>query len=267
MSILGQPLSAEIDLVSAQQEELSTLSAHLASADAYRRSGLQLNAAATGLRFEIKKRSNGQPYIKLTSDRTVNDPFVDLLIELNWASGRLVREYTALIDPRNYAPALAFAPETPTVTPASAAATPPAVVAAVPAATVNPVALAAPTPAPESVEYGPVRRGESLSRIAVKLKPQGVSLEQMMVGILRSSPEAFINNNMNRLKAGQILNIPGAGQLAAITHSEAVKQVRLQLRPRRSVTQTAAKATPPEAQKDPQVVGKPVLRLSSGNSL
>lgn len=270
LSVLGQPLKAEIELVALQKEELSTLSVQLASMEAYRRSDLQYNAVVAGLRFQIEQRPDGRSYIKLSSERTVNDPFVDLLIELKWASGRLVREYSALIDPSDYAPAQAHgsAATTLTQTRAVALAQPPAAVAA-------PVAVVLPPPATPtaSVAYGPIKRGETLSKIAFKLKPQGVSLQQMMVGILRHNPEAFILGNMNRLKANQILNIPELAQLIAILQSDALKEVRLQLtnrsRPGRSETDTAGSASSRQKAsiKDKPVVEKSVLRLSSGDAI
>lgn len=251
-SLLGQPLNAEIDLVSAPQEELSTLSAQLASLEAYRRSDLQYNAVLTGLRVQIAKRADGQSYVKLISDRTVNDPFVNLLVELKWAAGGLIREYTAFIDPIGYAPTQALVPAATTVVPI-----PPVAVALPPAAVAvaAPVFVTPPPPAAASVEYGPIKRGETLSRIAFKLKPRGVSLQQMMVGILRNNPDAFINNNMNLLKAEQILHIPEQAQLIALSHADALKAVRLQLTKRSRSGQGKS------------VVGKPVLRLSGSDTL
>lgn len=277
LSVLGQPLNAEIELVSLQQEELPTLSVQLASMEAYRSSDRQYNAVLAGLRLQLQKRPDGQSYIKLSSERTVNDPFVDLLIELKWASGRLVREYSALIDPRDYAPAQALvsaaAPLTQTRTLASAQ--PPVATPVAVATTTATVSVAPPPPATPtaSVEYGPIKRGETLSKIAFKLKPQSVSLQQMMVGIFRTNPDAFINNNMNRLKADQILNIPELERLIAILQSDALKEVRLQLanlsRSGRSVTATVGTASSRHkvSSKDKPVVRKPVLRLSSGDAI
>ncbi|MRR51200.1 MAG: pilus assembly protein, partial [Rhodocyclaceae bacterium] len=98
ISALGQPLRAELDLT-ASREELSTLTAKIASPDAFRQAGIEYTTALVGIKFTVDKRPNGQPYLKVTSDRPVNDPFLDFLVELNWASGRLVREYTFLLDP------------------------------------------------------------------------------------------------------------------------------------------------------------------------
>jgi pilus assembly protein FimV len=93
LSSIGQPLVAEIDLISVQKEELSTLTARLASPEAFRQANVQYNPALIGVRLSIERRANGQPYVRLISSRPVNEPFVDLLVELSWAQGRLVREY------------------------------------------------------------------------------------------------------------------------------------------------------------------------------
>lgn len=273
LSLLGQPLNAEIDLVSSPKEPLSTVSARLASIDAYQRSALQYNAVLTNLNFQIATRPNGQPYIKLTSERMVNDPFLDLLIELKWPSGRLVREYSALIDPSDYAPALAQVPAVATVAVAPPPPLPPVAVAmpapvAVPMVQPQPTIPTIPTTPPANAEYGPIKRGETLSKIAFKLKPQGVSLEQMMVGIFRTNPDAFISSDMNRIKANETLNIPDRGQLIALSKSDAIKEVRLQLTKRRQSESASAKATRSRQKasaKDKPVAGKPVLRLSSGD--
>src|SRR5688572_15302077 len=105
LSALGQPLSAEIELVSVTKEELGSLSARLAHPDAYRAANLQYNSALTGARATIERRPNGQSYVKIVSTRPVTEPFIDVLIELTWAAGRLSREYTALLDPPGIAPA------------------------------------------------------------------------------------------------------------------------------------------------------------------
>ena len=268
LSSLGQTLIAEVELLSVRKEELSTLSARLASPDAYRQANLQYGAAAAGFRFSIEKRPDGQLYIRITSLRPVNEPFVNLLIELTWASGRLVREYTALIDPPDYAPpqSVAAAPAAPAETRAAPVAPPPVVVAT-PAST---------RPAVGS-EYGPIKRGETLSKIAASVKPEGVSLDQMLVAILRSNPDAFINNNMNRMKAGKMLRIPDQEQLTAVTQTEAAKEIRVHAadwnRYRQKLAETAGRVSERKpatsrrdkvSVKDKATAEKPVLRLSTG---
>ncbi|MBI3935712.1 MAG: hypothetical protein HY323_01940 [Betaproteobacteria bacterium] len=221
LSSLGQPLVAEIELASVQKEELATLTARLASPDAYRQANMQYGPALAGLRFSVEKRPTGQPYIKITSARAVNEPYLDLLVELSWASGRLIREYAALIDPPEFAP-------TPTVPPVAVPGVKPALPVAPPARAVAPA-----EEKPAAVErgadsYGPVRRGETLHRIAESVKPEGVTLEQTLVGLFRSNKDAFVGN-MNRLKTGKILRVPGREELVAVAPGEARREVRVQV--------------------------------------
>ncbi len=223
-SALGQPLRAEIEL-SATREELSGMRAQLASADAFRQAGLDLPTTLLGIKFAIDKRPNGVSVIKLTSDRPINDPFVDMLLEINWPAGRLVREYTFLLDPPEVA-AKAAAPVAPALTrPVEA----------------RPAASAEPRPAPRAERAPPraaepatraagageheVKRGETLRKIANETKPEGVSLEQMLVGLFRANQEAFDGGNMNRLKAGKILTVPEKGAVEAVSEAEAKKIV------------------------------------------
>ncbi len=273
LSTLGHPLLAEVELISVQKDDLDTLSVRLASPDGYRQAGLQYGAALSGLRLTVEKRPNGQLYIKITSMRPVNEPFVELLIELHSASGRLMRGYTALIDPPGYtAPATVAA--APAVTPETrpTPAREPSVVTAAPAPA-RPAARA---------EYGPIKRGETLSKIAARVKPEGVSLEQMLVGLFRSNPDAFMGNNMNRMKAGKTLRIPEKEQLTAVAQREARGEVRVQAvdwnKYRRRLADTAGAVSERKraaSKRDTARVkvedktarakeGKDVLRLSTG---
>ena len=101
---LGQPLRAEME-ISATPEELAGMTARLASADVFKQAGVEFSQALSGLRFDVEKRTSGKSVVKLTSARPVNDPFLDFLVELNWPTGRLVREYTFLLDPPEFAAA------------------------------------------------------------------------------------------------------------------------------------------------------------------
>src|SRR5512134_767237 len=151
LTAIGQPLIAEIELVAVTPQELTTLNARLALPDAYRQANLQYNVALTGARVTVEKRPSGQPYLKIASTRAVTEPFIDLLVELTWASGRLSREYTALLDP----PGIPPLPATPKVSaapearPAPAPAPAPApVVAPAPAPAVEPAPPVSSAPAP-----------------------------------------------------------------------------------------------------------------------
>lgn len=103
LSALGQPLRAEIALLSVPKEELGSLTARTASATAYKDANLERSGIAASFKYTVAQRSNGEPYLKITSTQAVNEPFLDLLIELSWTSGRLLREYTVLLDPPGFA--------------------------------------------------------------------------------------------------------------------------------------------------------------------
>ena len=228
-SNIGQPLNAEIDLVSVRGDEASALVARLALPDVYQQSNLQYNNSLTGLKLSVEKRADGQYFIKVAGSRPINEPFIDLLIELTGGGNKLMREYTALLDPPGYGQQVAAAPA-----PAEATSRPIAVTAAAPAAApiTAPAAKSAATPIAASgkaQEYGPVGKGETLGKIAASLKPQGVSLEQMLVGLYRSNPDAFIRNNMNLVKSGKILRVPDARELSAIAPGDAANEVRIQV--------------------------------------
>jgi pilus assembly protein FimV len=271
-SSLGQPLLAEIDLFSVGKEEASSLDVRLASQEAYRQADMQYGAALIGMRLSIEKRPNGSLYVRVMSSRPVNEPFLNLVVELHSGAGRYTREYTALIDPPGYTP-----PQTAAVTPPSGA---PSQAEARPAPPrPEPRAVATPSPA-GAKQYGPVKRGDTLGKIAASVKPEGISLEQMLVGIFRSNPDAFINNNMNLIRAGATLQIPDGEQLAGIPRRDAAQEIRVQTndwnRYRRRLSDRPATATErPETpgKREPRVKvddkaagdkGKDVLRLSKG---
>jgi len=237
-SALGQPLRAEIE-VTATREELSDMKAQLASKNAFQQAGLDYASALQSIRFSIDKRPSGKTVINLVSSAPINDPFIDMLLELNWPTGRLVREYTFLLDPpevtaRNaakVAPVAVSKPEISVDKPASSVQTSTAVADEPRAKTTPPKARVQEAPAKpveqaaDSSESREVKRGDTLSKIAGATKPEGVSLEQMLVGLFRANQEAFDGGNMNRLKTGKILSIPEKSALEAVSSGEARKIV------------------------------------------
>ena len=259
LSALGEPLRAEIDVTSITPDEAGSLSLRVAPPDAYRAAGVDYNAVLPGTQVQLMRRPDGRQYLRLSSDRAVVEPFVDVILEMNWSSGRLVREYTLLLDPPGTPRNMATAPA-PGVAPAMSAAPPPPQPAARPApAPVAPSVAAAPAmpaPAPErraaprpadapapapraaavpapapaaaAADKYTVRPGDSLSRIAKTLQPQNVSLDQMLVALFRGNPDAFVGNNMNRLKAGQVLNVPSAEAAQQIANNDAREVIRAQ---------------------------------------
>ena len=237
---LGEPLRAEIDIPEINAAEADSLRATLASPDAYRASGLEYHSALNGVRMSLQKRPDGRSYLRVTSDRPVNDPFLDLVLEANWASGRTVRDYTLLLDPPSQRPAAAApsvaaapvvtAPVVPMAPARPQAITRPAAAAPVaPAAPRPPAQATAPAvrPAPSDKSLT-VQRGQTASKIAGDYKPANVSLDQMLLALLRANPDAFINGNINRLRAGAVLTVPEPSEIAAVTAGTAKQQLTAQ---------------------------------------
>lgn len=233
-SALGQPLKAEIELVAVEKDELSAISARVASPQAYKEANLDRPGTLSNIRFDVAQKANGEPVLRINSTRTFNEPFVNLLIELSYPSGRLLREYTVLLDPQGTAQAQSFdpvgAPVVKSRTPARANTAPRA---ESPAPASNTGDRAESTDKSGAGASGDastyaVKKGDTLARIAASVKPQDVSLDQAMTGIYASNKSAFIGNNMNRLRSGRILNVPQASELAAIEPKAAAREVKAQ---------------------------------------
>ncbi len=264
-SSLGQPLAAEIELFSADKAELESLSATLASDQAFRDARVEYAPVLSALRFSVEKKPNGKAVLKVSSSRPVNDPFIDMLVELSWASGRLVREYTLLLDPPGMASPQTVSPvvvSVPTQAPVSKpvavkpAPAPQTQVTPAPAAPKAPATAAAPKPEPAPQPAAPanvlIKRGDTLSGIASRVQPEGVSLEQTLLGLYRENAQAF-EGNVNRLKAGKTLSVPSADKVAAIPQKEAVRELKLQADDWRAYRQKLAGAVSdaPEAKAAP----------------
>ena len=282
-SALGETLKADIDVTSLTPDEAANLRVKVAPPDAYRIAGVDYNPVLPSTSVTLQRRADGTPFLRITSDRPVQEPFVDVILELSWSSGRLLREYTLLFDP----PSTAKAPA-PT-TPAAIAAAPaparasraepaqaPATAAADAAsraearraaaasaaadaaskAAARRAAAPAPTPSPapssdsaqtaEGSQYT-VRPGDTLSGIATKLQVSGVSLDQMLVGLYQGNSQAFAGNNMNRLRAGAVLNVPSQDKLASIDERQARRTILAQSANFNAYRQRLASAVPEQA--------------------
>lgn len=256
-SRLSQPLVAEIPVVTSYPGEADNLIVRLASPEAFARVGLERpNALTANLKFEVVTNERGQVVVRVTTANRVNDPFVSFLIEADWGRGRLVREYTVLLDPPYMAPATrrevtpaavdtrpAPQPVAPSVAPPprppepAPREAPPATPA--PSAPTAPTAPAASVPPPPPFEprgvapgaptgdaWGPVQSGETLWRIAERTRRDDVSINRQMIALLRANPEAFIGGNINQLRRGAILRLPGFDEVQALSASEANALVR-----------------------------------------
>ncbi|GDX56916.1 hypothetical protein LBMAG30_10790 [Comamonadaceae bacterium] len=181
-SLLGEPLRAEIDFLDISADEAATLSAAIASQEAFQAVGISYGTIVSAIQVTVQKRADGQPFIRLMSSGAINDSFIDLVLEAKWSNGRLLRDYTLL-----------FAQAKAGTSPKDAS----------PDKT--------PKLGPDTVT---VRSGDTAGAIALSLKPPGVSLDQMLVALLRANPGVFLGENVNRIQAGAVLVIPTAQQSA-----------------------------------------------------
>ncbi len=256
LSNLGQPLRAEVEL-SATPDELANMTARVATADAFRQAGIEYAPILSSVRLKVDK-SGSRPVLRLSSDRPVSEPFLDVLLEVNWSAGRLVREYTFLLDPPDRP---AAAPVAPMPLPESSAEQPAAPTPAAPPAATETAApaAAAPQAAPAETTYK-VKTGDTLSKIAGDNLPAGATLDQALVALFRNNSSAFDGGNMNRLRAGKILTLPDQAAVEAVSAAEARKIVIAQtgdFNAYRAKLAAVAEAAPAQAEAPKQeAVGK-----------
>jgi pilus assembly protein FimV len=260
-SALNEPLSADVPLLGVQAGELDNAVVRLAPNDEFRRADIERPAILSDIDFTIVRGKDGSATVNITSKQPIREPFLDFIVQLSWQSGRLLREYTLLLDP----PVFGEEKKTPvaapvTETPAAAQAAPAKPPAPTPMATPAPAPSSAPRQAPQSTAsagtnvlvakvkhekgettYGPIERNDTLWNIATSLRPDdSVSVYQMMMALLKENPQAFYDNNVNSLKAGYILRVPDKSVVAAIderqAEQEAARQYQRWLQERRGVT-------------------------------
>ena len=236
-SALGEPLRAEIEVPEINAEEAASLKPSIALPEAFRAAGLEYNPAMAAMQVTLQRRADGRAYLRLSSDRAINDPFVDMILVANWATGRIVRDYTLLFDPPSLRKAPATAP-TPAQVPAQIPA-PSSASRTTSAAPASSRPIAGPAVEPGQSPVKPIARpavvktqdtearsvtvnpGDTAGKIATATKPANVSLDQMLVALLRANPAAFIGDNVNRVKAGSVVNIPTAAQAEATPAADA----------------------------------------------
>jgi pilus assembly protein FimV len=261
-SALGEPLRAEVDIPEINAEEAASLKTVVAPPSVFQAAGLEYNPAMANVKTSLQTRANGRAFIRLSSDRAINEPFVDMILEATWASGLIVRDYTMLFDPVTLkkpepiasGPVQALSQ---TQAPSATRSPAPSSVATAPAKTetrtqVRPVPPkpAATPPADERTQKIRVRSGETASGIAEKILPVNVSLDQMLVALLRANPDAFTRDNVNRMKAGAVLEIPTEAQASSTPAAQATQIIVAQSRDFNDYRRKLA-ANAPQAQQAP----------------
>lgn len=235
-SALGQPLLAEIPLTVANAADLRDLRAQLASAEDFAHAGIAGGRPGIALQFSIVDTGAGK-LIRITSSDPVNDPYLDLLVEVDSAAGKSLREYPILLDP----PESVVAPVSRTSSTTHATSRRPATSERAPAMPSHATAVRSePTAAGQSVT---VARGETLSAIARANAPAGIGVNQMMLAIKQANPEAFYRDNINALKSGAVLRMPSNQEAQAVGAVQAAAEVQRQAEAWRGNHATVAPST------------------------
>ncbi|MGR8947514.1 MAG: FimV/HubP family polar landmark protein [Gammaproteobacteria bacterium] len=230
-SALNEPFSARIEILSATAADFDTLTVKLADTEQFDRAGVIREAVLLGLKFRVVQERRGKDYVQISSNLPIKEPYLNFLLELNWANGRMVREYTVLLDPPLYDPVRKpmAAKTAPTPAPPEPS---PTVSEPLPSPRPSPPTSAPPTAGDTAAGYsggdtiGPVSANDTLWRLANARRPANVSVQQMMMALFLANPEAFGNDNINVLKRGAVLRMPSNDELTALSHREAVAQAQ-----------------------------------------
>lgn len=202
----GEALRAEIDISEITIAEQIELQASIASQEIYKAAKIDLptsNGEAIDIQVQLLRRNHGWPYLKITSRQPITSNSIDLLIDIRWSTGRLLRDLNVSLDD-------AKASAKPIGAPTVAGSTPSA-----PAT-------------PSSTQQISVKRGDTASGLTASKTPDSVSLEQMLVALLRNNPDAFVESNVNRLKEGALLTLPTEQEAKAISRDEARREIQVQ---------------------------------------
>ncbi|WP_300726628.1 FimV/HubP family polar landmark protein [Pseudomonas sp.] len=232
-STQNQPLLAEIELLDVKDLTAAEVIPGLAPADEFAKAGVPRPAYLEDLRFTPVIQADGKSVLRVTSSQPLSEPFVKFLVQVMWPSGRLLRDYSVLLDPAKFSPQ--------TVAAAS-----------------QPVAVVTPG------QHTTTAR-DTLWEIAAKAR-NGGSVQQTMLAIQALNPDAFINGNINRLKTGQVLRLPDAGQSTQLPHAKAVAEVASQNADWRSGRRTTPLAQQLDATgRTPVAPARPAQATASDN--
>ena len=230
-SALNETLNAEIPLITSDAEDLSNIRVTLATTEAFARAHIERNYLLTRLRFNPKKKPDGSLVINVTSDVVIREPFLDFMVEIYWPEGRLLREFTVLLDPPDNVPLAnlpdQYSPETDNYAYPEGERIPrqSATVRGAPRRSArNVTGSAAPAPRQEASEinvtgsqYGPVESNETLWSIAQQFQSSAIGQRKMLLALYKANPKAFFKPNVNALKAGVTLIIPDQASVMLLT--------------------------------------------------
>ncbi|MDZ7839781.1 MAG: FimV/HubP family polar landmark protein [Gammaproteobacteria bacterium] len=228
-SVLDEPLRAEIQLESVDADALETLEVSLGSAEDFQRADVPRTEYLQQLQFTVSERDGGSAVVVVTTEQPIKEPFLHFLVAAEWSNGKLVREYTGLLDPPLYAGQSPAAVESPAIETGQTA--PETAEPASADTTGTMTSSPASTSSGRSAEYGPTREGDTLWGIASRLDtgPVQANVFQIMIALQRQNPDAFIDNNVNRLKTGATLRLNDIAAVADISSDQASASYTAQL--------------------------------------
>ena len=236
-SSLNQPLDAEIELLEVRDLSSNEVMPALAAVEEFNKAGVDRPFFLTDLKFTPVLKPNGKSVIRVTSSKPVREPYLNFLVEVLWPSGRLLREYTVLLDPPLYSPQTVVAasprlPQAAAPVVAPVRSTAPVVRPQPSAAPAAPLREAPAAEAPRSqvnrTEYR-TGRADTLWEVASRVRPSAsVSVHQTMLAIQDLNPDAFHDGNINRLKSHQVLRLPSEQQIRSRSQADALAQVQAQ---------------------------------------
>jgi len=218
-SSLNEPLDAEIQLLNIGDLSELEMLVGLGSREDFKAAGVERLFLLTDLRFKVDMSAPGNPVLRVTSRKPIREPYLDFLLELQWPSGRLLREYTLLLDLPVYATERASAKKIK----AASASPQPKPQQAPPAASPRPSSQVAPSNT-NGGEYR-VAPGDTAWGIAKKIKPDNASIMQSLAAVKQSNPHAFINGNINLLKQGAVLRLPSSADISQLSPQQVNEQV------------------------------------------
>lgn len=275
-SALNQPLQADIRLTSVEDMTADDLIVRLASVSAFENAGVTRLEFYDQLNFQLMLDHESGPLVRVTTREPVREPYLNFLVEARWASGRLMREYTLLLDlpifeeDRAQAPVQTAPRESaatrPSARPQQRQQTAPAPRADSPSAT--PSTTTRSTASGSADSYGPVGANDTLWEIALQVRPgRDLSVQQTMLAIQRANPDAFINGNINLLRRGQVLRIPSRADIQSTGQAQAVRQVAQQNRDwseARGVQLDAGRRVASQPREAGEVTGQVTLASATG---
>lgn len=246
-SALNEPLKAEIKLLQVRKLSPLQIQPRMANLDEFALAGLNKSGFLSDVSFQVKVNPDGSGIIYLNSDRPVREPFLNFLVEVNWPNGRLVREYTLLLDPPVFDPTPVRQTVQPSTTQRSNATN----------NTSRPVAASGRTSSGSGASQIKVDRKDTLWALAIEHRPSTrVSVKQMMIALQKKNPDAFIDNNINALRAGAILNIPSVDEIARLSDEAAAQEVVRQTTEWKAAKSTPESSAPMEATAKKPVTGE-----------